>query len=85
MEDVMRVKCEYRGEGMGPRERVVSVRTFDGLDEEVVVDLDSLLDSALVVNVVDEREDRVLVQFPQESMRGNWRVWMNRNAVVSAN
>jgi hypothetical protein len=77
------VKIEQVREGQHPSEVVVAVRTADGGSEKLVVDRRSIRNDALDVGYpVGEDKDRLLVELPRESVRGLWRVWVNRDSVI---
>ncbi|MGH7101173.1 MAG: hypothetical protein ACREFJ_02160 [Acetobacteraceae bacterium] len=77
------VKIERVREGQHPSEVVVAVRTADGGSEKLVVDRRSILNDALEVGYpVGEDRNRLLVELPRESLRGLWRVWVDRDSVV---
>ena len=78
-----RVKVEQIREGQHPSEVVVAVRTADGGQEKLVVDRRSICNDALEVGYpVGEDGGRLLVELPRESMRGLWRVWVDRESVI---
>lgn len=77
------VKIEQVREGQHPSEVVVAVRTADGGSEKLVVDKRSIRNDALDVGYpVGEDKDKLLVELPRESVRGLWRVWVNRDSVI---
>ncbi len=77
------VKIEQVREGQHPSEVVVAVRTADGGSEKLVVDRRSIRNNALDVGYpVGEDRDRLLVELPRESVRGLWRVWVDRDSVI---
>jgi len=78
-----RLKIERIREGQHPSEVVVAVRTADGGKEKLVVDQRSIRNESLDVGYpVGEDHDRLLVELPRESLRGLWRVWVNRDSVT---
>jgi hypothetical protein len=77
------VKIETIREGQHPSEVVVAVRTADGGSEKLIVDRRSIRDNTIDVGYpVGEEGGRLLVELPRESVRGLWRVWVNRDAVI---
>ncbi len=78
---MMRVKVERVREGQHPSEVLVSIATADGSKEWVIVDQRSLRGDLLCGYPVGEDGDRLLVELPQETLSGSWRVWVNKNLV----
>lgn len=61
---------------MHPRERIVEIDTLDGV-EEVPVDVSKIVGEFLMIGYpVGQRGEDVLVELPQETARGHWRVWV---------
>ncbi len=83
----MHIRCYDLGPGPGPSERIVRIETFgdDGEvgSEEVVVDEGFLQNSELVIRrVVERRHNKALVELPQESATGRWRLWVKESALA---
>jgi hypothetical protein len=77
------VKIERIREGQHPSEIVVAVRTADGNSEKLVVDKRSIRNNMSEIGYpVGEDGDRLLIELPRESVRGQWRVWIKRDAVI---
>lgn len=70
-----RVECEVR-EGLIDGQRVGVITTADGSTEEVFAAASLFDDRSLRVSLVTETDDRALVELPQESTSGAWRVWV---------
>jgi hypothetical protein len=82
--DSMRVKVQTNGPGLHPSEVVVQVETSEGL-QNLVVDhrsVDVETDSLEVGSPLARKGDTWLVELPRETMGGNWRVWVNRDALI---
>jgi hypothetical protein len=78
-----RIRIEQLGEGQHPSEIVVAVRTADGSLEKLIVDRRSIRDNSLEVGYpVGENGANLLVELPRESVRGVWRVWVPREAIL---
>ena len=78
----MRVKIEEVGSGQHPSEKIVKVETIDG-PEELVVDRRSIQAHSLDVGYpVSQCNGHLLVELPRESLRGLWRVWVDKQIVV---
>lgn len=85
---MMRVKVERVGGGLHPSEVVVAVETKTGR-EELSVDgrslQDSSQDSSLEIGwPVGQDETHYLVELPNETFRGFWRVWVPKGDVNSS-
>jgi hypothetical protein len=79
---MMRVKVERVGTGLHPSEVVVAVTTKSGR-EELAVDGRSLHGSTLGIGwPVGQDEGYYLVELPNETFRGFWRVWVPKNDVT---
>ena len=72
----MRVKCQPTMEGPGPSERIVTIVTSEGREEELIVHDSALHNDTIEVGAVGRRDDMVLIELPQESATGNWRLWV---------
>lgn len=76
-----RIKCENVTEGPIPSEKVATLVTADGTEEEVVVSRDQTQGDYLFVSPIHSEKDRVLVELPRESSSGRWRLWVNKERV----
>jgi hypothetical protein len=74
----MRVRIKRIMDGPGPAEAVVTIRTASNKDEEVIVQKNQIEGDTLQVWRVGERGGSVLVELPQESASGNWRLWVDQ-------
>jgi len=77
----MLLECEVE-EGLIPSERIVRVQRADGGFEEVAVDASLVQGGAVAVSRLGERQGRILVELPRESMSGRWRVWIHPDTIV---
>lgn len=75
-EERMRVRYTERTSGPGPSEAIVTIRTADGGNEEVIVDERSLSNDTITVGQVMEKDNTYLIELPQESVSGSWRLWV---------
>lgn len=83
MEAIMRLRCSVLGHGPGPSETIVEIKTTDGR-VEVVVDDGLIHDDALIIRrVVERSKNKALVELPEESTTGRWRVWVSESALVA--
>jgi hypothetical protein len=72
----VQVKCEAITRGSGPSETVVSIKTSEGHSEEVVVHTSLVEGDKVRVSQLAKGDNSVLIQLPQESVEGNWRLWV---------
>jgi len=74
----MRVKVEAVTPGPGPSETVVAIQTAGGHAEEVIVHESLVRDHTVTVTELakDREHASVLIELPQESVEGNWRIWV---------
>lgn len=78
----MRLKVTTIGDGQHPSESVVMLETADGESEELIVDKRSIRSNTLRIGYpISIEGDRLLVELPRETLRGSWRVWVNRDLV----
>lgn len=75
-----RIECQV-SDGLMPNEKVARIETADGKSEEVPVYASNIQNNKLVASVVGKTEGRVLVELPQESASGRWRVWVKASAI----
>ena len=79
----MRVKIEEVGAGQHPSERVVKIETTEG-PEQLVVDGRSIQAQSLDVGYpVGQHNGHLLVELPRETFKGAWRVWVDKDIIVS--
>jgi len=65
-------------------EKIERVITADGIEEQVFVAPEQLVDNYVYLPEVYAEDDRVLVELPQESSTGLWRLWISRDKIDSA-
>ncbi len=68
------VKARRVGEEIGPGEILVEVETTEGRPEEIIVHEANLEGDLLEVGPIRRNGNSVLVEFPNESVRGRRRV-----------
>ena len=78
----MRVRVKKVMEGPGPSEAVVMIKTASDREEEVVVHTNQIKDDTLKVWAVGGKDGSVLIELPQESSSGNWRLWVKDREVA---
>jgi hypothetical protein len=78
-----RVKVHTVGDGQHPSEALVSLTTADGLKEELIVDKRSIQEGTVRVGYpIQAQGNRLLVELPRETLRGSWRVWVDKGELV---
>lgn len=70
------VRCELVLDGPGPNESIVKVRRVDGQWEEVIAPKHFVEHGFLRAQRLGSLEGNVLVELPQESASGSWRLWV---------
>ncbi len=76
-----RLRVQTVREGLHPTEVVISVNTVKGL-VNLVIDKESLIEELIEVGYpVARREGQMLVELPRETTSGQWRVWVEDDAV----
>jgi hypothetical protein len=77
----MKLKAQKIREGLHPSEVIVSIATVSG-DERLVVPKRSFEDSTLEIGYpISNENDKYLVELPQETNSGAWRVWVSKELV----
>ena len=80
---MMRLRVESLGPGQHPSEVVISIRTAEGRSEQVVVDTSSVRENTLEIGwPIEKRDERMLVELPRETVRGAWRLWVDKANLV---
>lgn len=76
-------RLTIRGEskGMHPSEALVEISTVDGT-EELFVDRSIVSSNSIPAWPLDALGNKVLVELPRETMRGRWRVWVDKDALI---
>ena len=68
-------------DGLHPSEVIVAVNTDQG-QVNLVIDRESIVDELIEVGYpVARREGQLLVELPRETTSGQWRVWVENDAV----
>lgn len=79
----MRLKVKTIGEGQHPSEAVVTFRTAEGTQEELIVDRRSIQKDTLRVGYpIGRREKQLLIELPRETVKGTSRVWVTQDSLV---
>jgi len=69
--------------GPGPDEQIVSIPTKSGGEEEVILPNALVRDDTVEVGRIGGTADSVLIELPQESTSGTWRLWVDPRALVA--
>jgi hypothetical protein len=69
-------------DGPGPRERIIAISTKGGGQEEVILPKELIQDDTLEVGKVATADGSVLIELPQESASGSWRLWIDAKTLV---
>jgi hypothetical protein len=78
----MRVKIRTVMQGPGPSEAIVAIEKKEGGQEEVVIDKRLIRDDTIEVAKIGADKESVLVELPQESASGSWRIWVDSANLV---
>lgn len=78
----MRVRIRTVMQGPGPSEAIVAIDKKEGGQEEVVVDRRLIRDDTIEVAKIGTDKESVLVELPQESASGTWRIWVDSASLV---
>jgi hypothetical protein len=81
----MRLRAQKIRDGLHPSEVVVAVATTEGR-ERLVVNSASFTDNSLEIGypINRDQQDNYLVELPQETDSGTWRVWVPETEVSDA-
>ena len=78
----MKIKVRELGVGLHPSEKLVEVKTTEG-PAAVPLDYRSIVHGQIEVGYpLASEKDRALVELPQETINGMWRVWVPRSEIV---
>jgi hypothetical protein len=81
----MWVKCKELMTGIGPSDVLIGIETTDGLEEVI---LSNRLFNGQAVDVgppIADEKDRYLIELPRESVKGRWRLWIDKSEIQSYN
>ncbi|HEX9587842.1 MAG TPA: hypothetical protein VGA15_08860 [Bradyrhizobium sp.] len=78
---MMRLKVETTGKGLHTSEVVVKVKTSSGV-ERLVVSERAIDNNEISIGwPIRTKDDLYLIELPNETQSGAWRVWVNRDQV----
>jgi hypothetical protein len=64
-------------------ERIAYIRTAEGLRAEVLLSAAQTGSNHILAAEVARDKNNVLIELPQETSSGDWRVWVNKNQILS--
>lgn len=80
-----RIKIKVLGEGQHPSESLVAIKTADGSVAEAIIYRQSIIDDTIDVGYpVGVDGDSYLVELPQETVDGRWRIWVDRLDILDS-
>lgn len=68
--------------GAAPSERVAYIKTTEGYQAEVLLDSKQAGADHVVASEIGRRQGEVLIELPQESSSGEWRVWVRDSQIM---
>jgi hypothetical protein len=77
-----RVRVRPVMDGPGPDEQIVAIQIKGGGEEEVILPKDFIQNDTLEVGRVGGNQDSVLIELPQESATGSWRLWVDPSVLT---
>lgn len=72
-----RVRVTTVMDGPGPDETIVAIAIKGGGEEEVILPKSFVQDDTVEVDRVGGNNESVLIELPQESATGSWRLWID--------
>jgi len=78
-----RIRCKFVMDGPGPSERIIAISTKGGGEEEVILPKNLIQNDTLEVGRVGGTAESVLIELPQESASGSWRLWVDPGTLVA--
>jgi H+/gluconate symporter-like permease len=76
-----RVKAKIVRGAIGS-ERVAYITTAGGVSAEVILSATQTGSNHVLVAEVARDNNNVLIELPQETSSGDWRVWINKNQIL---
>ena len=78
-----RVKVRTVMDGPAPGETIIAISKKGGGEEEVILPKTFVQDDTVEVGKVGGTEESVLIELPQESASGSWRLWVDPGTLVA--
>lgn len=69
--------------GAEQSERIAYIKTAEGFRAEVLLSSAQTGINHIVVAEIARDNNNVLIELPQETSSGDWRVWVNKNQIIS--
>ena len=79
-EKMCRIKCGVE-DGLFPTEKIARIETYSGECEEVSVLSELIVNNTVAAELVTHNDEKALIELPQESTSGKWRVWVKMDNV----
>ena len=77
-----RVRVKTVMDGPGPGEAIIAISKKGGGEEEVILPKSLVQNDTVEVGRVGGTEESVLIELPQESATGSWRLWVDPGTLV---
>ncbi len=65
-------------------ERVAYIKTAGGISTEVILNAAQTGHNHIQAAEIARDKNDVLIELPQETSSGHWRIWVNRNQILDA-
>ena len=78
-----RIRCKTVMEGPGPSEKIVAIAVHGGGEEEVILSKDLVRNDTIEVGKVGSSNGSILIELPQETVSGSWRLWVDAGTLVA--
>lgn len=78
-----RVKAKIKN-GAIQSERIAYIKTAGGEHAEVLLNAAQTGNNHIVAAEVGRDNNNVLIELPQETSSGYWRVWINKNQILGS-
>ncbi|MGB2866675.1 MAG: hypothetical protein WBC05_25315 [Sedimentisphaerales bacterium] len=69
--------------GANKSERIAYITTAEGIRAEVLLSAAQTGSNHILAAEVARDNNNVLIELPQETSSGYWRVWVNKNQILS--
>jgi len=69
--------------GANKSERIAYITTAEGIHAEVLLSTAQTGSNHVLAAEIGRDKNNVLIELPQETSSGDWRVWVNKNQILS--
>jgi hypothetical protein len=69
--------------GVISSERIAYITTAEGTRAEVLLNAAQTDSNHVFASEITRDKNNVLIELPQETSSGDWRVWVNKNQILS--